>query len=198
MSAIELAPSAQSPDATAAFIFDAEAITVPEVPAGSVLRTALVNRLRAARSAVVTLAAPAGYGKTTVLAQWAGREERPLAWLSVGRDDDPVALRRNVAAALGRVVPIDPAILDSLESRRRSPATALRTLMSALSSLEQPARSRARRRAQAAIGRVRKDRRNARRAVSRRLDARAGRPYAAADSTGAPTAGGTAHGSRLG
>ena len=39
---------------------------------------------------LVTLAAPAGYGKTTVLAQWVARERRPVAWLTVdAADNDP-------------------------------------------------------------------------------------------------------------
>src|SRR4051794_33184134 len=44
-----------------------------------VYRTALVNRLRAARSQpVVTIVAPAGFGKTTLIAQWREREDRPF------------------------------------------------------------------------------------------------------------------------
>ena len=44
----------------------------PPGPPGSVPRTALVNRLRAAGAfPVVLVVAPAGYGKTTLLSQWA-------------------------------------------------------------------------------------------------------------------------------
>jgi LuxR family maltose regulon positive regulatory protein len=68
----------------------------------SVSRTALVNRLRASGSQpVVTLFAPAGYGKTTVLAQWAERDSRPFAWVSVAADDDARSLVATIAAALG-------------------------------------------------------------------------------------------------
>jgi ATP/maltotriose-dependent transcriptional regulator MalT len=50
----------------------------------SVSRTALVNRLRAAGAfPTVIVVAPAGYGKTTVLAQWAAKDARPFAWLSI-------------------------------------------------------------------------------------------------------------------
>jgi LuxR family maltose regulon positive regulatory protein len=61
-------------------------------------RTALINRLRAARSySVVTLVAPLGYGKTTLLSQWAERDERPFAWVTLdGR-------RRSSSSLLGRV-----------------------------------------------------------------------------------------------
>ncbi len=58
-----------------------------------------------------SVAAPAGYGKTTLLAQWAARDERPFAWVSLERrDDDPVALLTYVAAALDRIHPVDPGV----------------------------------------------------------------------------------------
>ena len=47
-------------------------VRVPQVPAGTVSRTALVNRLRAAGAfPLVLVVAPAGCGKTTLLSQWA-------------------------------------------------------------------------------------------------------------------------------
>src|SRR5262249_13650034 len=59
-------------------------VQVPAPRQGSIRRTALVNRLRAARAVpVISLVAPAGYGKTTLLAQWAERDERPFAWVSL-------------------------------------------------------------------------------------------------------------------
>jgi LuxR family transcriptional regulator, maltose regulon positive regulatory protein len=77
-------------------------LRVPELPAGTVSRTAVVNRLRAERSLrLATVVAPAGYGKTILLAQWAERDERPFVWLSVDeRDNDPLTLIRHLAAAL--------------------------------------------------------------------------------------------------
>ena len=63
-------------------------------PRASASRTALVNRLRAARShPLTTLVAPAGYGKTTVLSQWATRDGRAFARVSLDeRDSDPLVL----------------------------------------------------------------------------------------------------------
>jgi len=77
-------------------------IQVPAPRPGSVFRTALVNRLRAARGhTAVSLVAPAGYGKTTLLAQLADRDDRAFAWVSLDeRDNDPIVLMRHVAAAL--------------------------------------------------------------------------------------------------
>ena len=53
----------------------------------------------------VAMVAPAGYGKTTVLAQWAARDPRPFAWVAVdARDDDPAHLLTHVAAAVERAL----------------------------------------------------------------------------------------------
>jgi len=78
-------------------------LTLPPLQPGTVTRTGLVNRLRASRHPLVTIVGPAGYGKTTLLSQWAARDGRPFAWLSVDEgDDDPGVLLRYVAAALRR------------------------------------------------------------------------------------------------
>ena len=50
----------------------------------SVPRTQLVDRLLGAEEAtVVLLRAPAGYGKTTLLAQWTAADPRPAAWVAL-------------------------------------------------------------------------------------------------------------------
>jgi LuxR family maltose regulon positive regulatory protein len=50
----------------------------------------LIERLAAqGRRSVVSVVAPAGYGKTTLLSQWDDRDDRPFAWVSVeDRDND--------------------------------------------------------------------------------------------------------------
>jgi LuxR family transcriptional regulator, maltose regulon positive regulatory protein len=97
-------------------------ITVPSVRPGSVSRTALVNRLKAVDGpSVVTIAAPAGYGKTTLLAQWAARDSRPFAWVSLDeRDNDPIVLLRHVAVALHDVEPLRVGVLTALKARAAS------------------------------------------------------------------------------
>ncbi len=91
-------------------------IRPPILRPGVVSRTALVNRLRAGRCArAVSVVAPGGYGKTTLLAQWATRDDRPFAWISLDRrDNDPVVLLRHVAAAINEIIPVDPRLLDAL------------------------------------------------------------------------------------
>jgi LuxR family transcriptional regulator, maltose regulon positive regulatory protein len=91
----------------------------PRVRRGVVARTALVGRLRAAADGqIVTIVAPAGYGKTTLLAQWVERDPRPCVWLSPGADivcwprsptvlvvDDAGAAPIDTVAALAEDVP---------------------------------------------------------------------------------------------
>jgi hypothetical protein len=56
-----------------------------------------------------------GWGKTTLLAQWASRSRRPFAWLSADEDDnDPIVLLTYVAAALDRVSRLDPRVFEAL------------------------------------------------------------------------------------
>ena len=81
-------------------------------------RTSLVDRLRETRDArIVSIVAPAGYGKTTVLAQWAKRDRRPFAWVSLDdADNDPVVLLTYVAAALDSAENIDPKVFRGLRA----------------------------------------------------------------------------------
>ena len=114
---------------------------VPPLLAGTVSRTALVNRLRAAGAfPLVLVAAPAGYGKTTLLSQWAARDVRPFAWVSVDEgDDDPLSLLRLVAAALDWIEPLTPAALEPLAAGGRpAPARALQRLCTAIAARRSP------------------------------------------------------------
>lgn len=67
-------------------------IAVPETPDGFVPRTALRDLLRQAADVPVTLVcAPAGYGKTLLLADWVATSGRgDKAWVSLDSDDNDV------------------------------------------------------------------------------------------------------------
>jgi LuxR family transcriptional regulator, maltose regulon positive regulatory protein len=55
---------------------------------------------------LVLVCAPAGYGKTVLLADWAQRSRRPVAWLSLDPgDNDPARFWRHAVAALDRARP---------------------------------------------------------------------------------------------
>ena len=68
-------------------------------------RLALLDRLRKGGSfPVLSVVAPAGYGKTTLLSQWAERNGQAFAWVSLDeRDNDPKVLLTYVAEALDAV-----------------------------------------------------------------------------------------------
>ena len=103
---------------------------IPPVRAGTVPRPGLVNRLRAAHGhRLVTLVAPAGYGKTTLLAQWAERDARRFAWVALDGGDDASTLFECVTAALSRSDPI--ADDEAHRPDRRSQASGAARLSSA-------------------------------------------------------------------
>src|SRR5215471_13734398 len=87
----------------------------PRARMGVVARTALVDWLAATQAPVISVTAPPGYGKTTLLAQWAERIGSRVAWLSCD-DNDPVVLMSALAAALDRLGPVDAAIFSALTS----------------------------------------------------------------------------------
>ncbi len=82
----------------------------PATRPGVVARTTLLNRLLTSDEPVITVVAPPGYGKTTLLAQWAEQLGPRVAWVSCERtDNDPVALWTAVITALGQIAPVSPA-----------------------------------------------------------------------------------------
>src|SRR6202046_4677094 len=110
----------------------------PTVRPGIVVRTALVERLAAARVPVVTVTAPPGYGKSTLMAQWAERIGSRVAWLSCDEDDnDPVVLLSALAVALDRIGPVDPAIFSALAASGAD-ITMVPRFVSAVSSVRPP------------------------------------------------------------
>jgi LuxR family maltose regulon positive regulatory protein len=61
---------------------------VPPVRAGAVPRDRLAQQLRAARTRLTVVVAPAGWGKTSLLSGWAASEVRRVAWVSLDENDD--------------------------------------------------------------------------------------------------------------
>jgi LuxR family transcriptional regulator, maltose regulon positive regulatory protein len=112
----------------------------PPIRPGIVRRNVLVDRLRASTAPVVAITAPAGYGKTTLLAEWAERDRRPFAWVSIDEADaDPVVFLGHVAVALDRVESIDPGVFETIASPTGiSPRRVLSRLGSALSMRTRP------------------------------------------------------------
>ena len=80
---------------------------IPQTRPDFVCRPLLIERLNAGLDGNLTLvSAPAGFGKTTLLSQWAGRHERPVAWVSLDRsDNDPARFWTYIIAAMRKVHP---------------------------------------------------------------------------------------------
>jgi len=116
-------------------------LRIPSTRPGSVHRTSLIERLaREVSRPVVSVVAPAGYGKTTLLAQWAERSRRAVAWVSVDeQDNDPKVLLTYVAEALNAVEPVGERVFDALASPASSvPGSVVPRLGSAFASMTRP------------------------------------------------------------
>jgi LuxR family transcriptional regulator, maltose regulon positive regulatory protein len=111
-------PVAKTARASAGFEILQSKLAVPTLRPGLVQRPALVKRLRGPNGArVVSVNAPAGYGKTTLLAQWAAEDKRPFAWVSLeARDNDPAAFLTYLAAAADGIQAIAPSVFRAAAS----------------------------------------------------------------------------------
>jgi LuxR family transcriptional regulator, maltose regulon positive regulatory protein len=98
--------------------------------AGFVPRPRLLARLsQGIGSGLTVVCTPAGFGKTTMLGDWARRSRMPAAWLSLdAADNDPARFWRYVAAALDRVRPgTDAPVTALLRGRQQPPLEAVAT-----------------------------------------------------------------------
>src|SRR5215467_8276710 len=113
----------------------------PVVRPETICRSSLIERLaRDDSRPIVSVVAPAGYGKTTLLSQWAERNGQAFAWVSVDeKDNDPKVLLTYVAKALDEVEPIGERVFEALASPGSSvPGSVLPRLGSAFASMSSP------------------------------------------------------------
>jgi ATP/maltotriose-dependent transcriptional regulator MalT len=80
-------------------------VNIPRTRPDLLGRSRLIQRLNQGMAReVLVVCTPAGFGKTTLLADWAATARWPVAWLSLDpEDNDPVRFWRYVVAALDRV-----------------------------------------------------------------------------------------------
>jgi LuxR family maltose regulon positive regulatory protein len=88
-------------------------VRIPPPPQSAIPRERLVNTLTSniSHCKLVLVVAPAGYGKTTLLTQWARSSNLPVAWLSLGEEDND--LERFLRYMLAAWEVIQPDIHDS-------------------------------------------------------------------------------------
>jgi LuxR family maltose regulon positive regulatory protein len=101
-------------------------------PPGLVPRPRLVTRLaQGIDRGLTTVCTPAGFGKTTLLGDWARRSRRSAAWLSLDAgDNDPARFWRYVATALDRVRPgLREHVVALLDGAHRPPLEAVATVV---------------------------------------------------------------------
>ncbi|MDL9979534.1 helix-turn-helix transcriptional regulator [Microbacterium sp. ASV49] len=101
----------------------------------------MIERLtRSESTSIVSIVAPAGYGKTTLLTTWAARDDRPFAWISIDEyDNDPRRLLEYVARSLGAVEPMPQRVSEALDSPASSvPDTVVPRLSAAFASMTTP------------------------------------------------------------
>ncbi|TFH21251.1 MAG: hypothetical protein E4H05_00505 [Acidimicrobiales bacterium] len=89
---------------------------VPRVRSDIIPRPRLTSRLAASADLpLVVVSAPVGFGKTSLLVDWARNDGRTFAWVSLDQgDDDVVELMTSICSAVARVRPVDPSAFREL------------------------------------------------------------------------------------
>jgi LuxR family maltose regulon positive regulatory protein len=115
-------------------------LAAPSARPGMVAKANAISRLCASTLPFATVVAPAGYGKTTLLAKWAEADPRPFAWVALdGRDDDAVVFLRYIAAAIHGVEPVPAEVFEALSGPGGSTWTnRVPRVGSALGALDRP------------------------------------------------------------
>lgn len=94
-------------------------LTRPRLPANAVARPRLQRLLEATDAQLTLVVAPAGSGKTTLVAQWLADAGRPSAWLRLDdADNDLERFLRHLAAA---IAPVARWAADALVAELESP-----------------------------------------------------------------------------
>jgi LuxR family maltose regulon positive regulatory protein len=107
-------------------------LRIPPVRARSVSRQRLVDRLNASLShELILISAPAGFGKTTLLSEWANQAAVLVTWISLDEADrDPRRFLAYVTAALASVAPdLGSSVLPLLQAPQPSPIETVLTVL---------------------------------------------------------------------
>ena len=117
-------------------------LVVPRRHVGTLRRTRLLRQLRSARDRpVISIVAPPGYGKSSLLVQWATEDSGPVAWLTADdSDSDPVVFLTDLAAAIDRHVPLGSELFSAIASGTVSHRTVVGRLLAAMSRPPEPVR----------------------------------------------------------
>ena len=79
---------------------------------------------------VVSIVAPPGYGKSSLLVQWATEGSAPVAWLTADdSDNDPVVFLTDLATAVDRRVPLGAEVFSAIAADTVSHRTDARAIV---------------------------------------------------------------------
>ena len=116
-------------------------LAAPQARPGTTAKRDVIERLCQSQVPCVSVVAPAGYGKTTLLARWAEADPRPFAWVALDGvdDDDAVMFLRYIAAAIHSVEPLSSEVFAALSGPGGSTwSKRVPRVGSALAALERP------------------------------------------------------------
>lgn len=117
---------------------------IPQPRTHFVRRTRLTQRLNNSMSRPLTLvSAPAGFGKTSLIAEWIAQTQTPIAWLSLDENDnDPARFFAYLIAALETIQPsIGQTLLPLIQfqpTQMSTIETVLTMLLNQVASIAQP------------------------------------------------------------
>lgn len=90
-------------------------LQAPWTRSGIISRPDLVNRMDTTTAPVVTVVGPAGYGKSTLLGEWATTSANPAFWLGLdAHDNDPAILLPYLVAIMNEIEPADSSLCRSI------------------------------------------------------------------------------------
>jgi len=94
---------------------------IPSLRPELLKRTRLLNLIEASLHGKLTLiSAPAGFGKSTLVAMWAREPKAALGWVSLdGRDNDPIVFLAYIFTAIKSAAQIGDAVVAEIRSSQR-------------------------------------------------------------------------------
>jgi LuxR family maltose regulon positive regulatory protein len=115
---------------------------IPALRPNALRRSRLIARLQAEPARRLSLiAAPAGFGKTTLLSSWIAEGGPPVAWIALDADDsDPARFLVHLVAALQTIVPTFGSGLEALLQAPQPPPVAplIPTMLNELAAIPEP------------------------------------------------------------
>ncbi|SOD74900.1 LuxR family maltose regulon positive regulatory protein [Jatrophihabitans sp. GAS493] len=111
---------------------------VPPVGAHVIIRERLIAHLTTSESSIATVIAPPGDGKTTLLAAWAARQQRRIAWICLDEtDNDAAVLLADIAFAVDNALELGGTLNRRMSSAGSGlPATNVRAFLRSVEASE--------------------------------------------------------------